>query len=151
MTNPVRPEPGQAASGRHGYVWPSGASVVVRRARGAVIVAFRGALGDCAAEVVGRVLRDLVDDQGNRKVVIDLQAATRVDPAVLDVFASVATSAHSRGGSVRLYGAPRPVAPVAGVTRYLVAHEGAGGDRRPDRVGSLPPDMGDKGGRRSPS
>jgi len=101
---------GQTESGRSGAgagdasVWPSGLSVAIGRALGTVVVTVRGALEDCAAEPLGLVLRDLVDNQGNRKVVIDLRAASGVSSAVREVFAAVDASARRRGSSLSLHG-----------------------------------------------
>jgi len=108
-----QPEPGGSGAGAgDACVWPSGLSVVIGRALGTVVVTVRGALEDCAAEPLGRVLRDLVDNQGNRRVVIDLRAASGVSSAVREVFAAVGSSARRRGSSLSLhasdYGRPVP-------------------------------------------
>lgn len=83
--------------------WPSGVSVAIGRARGTVTVRLRGTLDDCATEPLGRLLGDLVDNQGNRTVVIDLRCASGVSAAVREVFAALDASARGRGSRLCLH------------------------------------------------
>ncbi|HET7721380.1 MAG TPA: STAS domain-containing protein [Acidimicrobiales bacterium] len=95
---------GTRAGGGDAVPWPAGLSVAIGRALGTVVVTVRGALEDCAAEPLRRVLGDLVDDQGNRRVVVDLRAASPISAAVREVFAAVDASARRRGSSLCLHG-----------------------------------------------
>lgn len=65
---------------------------------GTVIVTLHGDLGRQASVALAGMLRDLIDGQGNLAVTVDLGDVGRVDPSGLDVLASAAARASSRGG-----------------------------------------------------
>ena len=75
-------------------------SVVIGRTLGRVVVTVRGTLDAAAARPLEWLLRDLVENQGNRSVSIDLRHAPCPDPLVSDVLGAVAASAEQRGGSL---------------------------------------------------
>jgi anti-anti-sigma regulatory factor len=81
---------------------PSDFTVVIGRVFGTVVVTVRGTLDAAAAGPLERLLRDLVDNQGNRAVSIDLRAASPPDPAVAEILVAVAASAKRRGSSFSL-------------------------------------------------
>jgi anti-anti-sigma regulatory factor len=72
-------------------------SVDIGRVRGTVVVTVRGEIGPAGSELLGELLSDLIDGQGNRNVTVDLAAAAVV-PSLLDVFAGLADRANARGG-----------------------------------------------------
>ncbi len=117
-------EPGGSGSDKgDACPWPSGVSVAIGRALGTVVVTVRGTLEDCAAEPLGRVLGDLVDNQGNRTVVIDLRGASGVSAAVREVLAAVDASARGRGSRLCLHGCEDGRAVPEGRTYLRAARE----------------------------
>ena len=91
---------------RHRLRLPAEFSVVIGRALGTVVVTVHGTLDGHAAQALEALLRDLVDNQGNRSVAIDLRAAFGAHPAVVDVLAAVTSSARRRGSSLWLHEPP---------------------------------------------
>jgi anti-anti-sigma regulatory factor len=81
--------------------------VVIGRALGTVVVTVHGTLDGHAAQALEALLRDLIDNQGNRSVAIDLRAASGAHPAVVDVLAAVTSSARRRGSSLWLHEPPQ--------------------------------------------
>ncbi len=67
-------------------------SLVFGRALGKVVVSIHGPVDARTAPELRHRLRDLIDGQGNRHVVLDLRGTTLVDPAGLTVF----VNAHKR-------------------------------------------------------
>lgn len=100
---------------------PTG-SLVVGRLLGTVIVTLHGALDLTASVQLARVLRDLIDDQGNLFVVVDLGNVCRIDGSGVDVLASAADRIATRGGELRLgrpTGAALDALAVAGLSRLI--------------------------------
>lgn len=81
---------------------PSAFLFSVGRALGVVVVTVHGTLDTSGCAQLEQVLEDLIDNQGNLRVVVDLRDLTRVDPAGLAVFKGAATSASTRGGELIL-------------------------------------------------
>ena len=106
---------------------PAELSVIIGRALGTVVVTVHGTLDGHAAQALKALLRDLVDNQGNRSVAIDLRAASGAHPAVVDVLAALTSSARGRRSSLWLHEPPQE----------LYAHMGASAitalDIRPPR------------------
>ena len=98
-----------------------GFSFDVSRLSGQVVVTLHGALETSACPVLDRVLRDLIDNQGNMAVVVDLADVTVADMACAGVLLAAASSAARRGGELVL--AARPEA----VKWALDAADGRGG------------------------
>lgn len=67
-------------------------SLVFGRALGKVVVSINGPLDARTGRELRDRLRDLIDGQGNRHVVLDLRGTTLVDPAGLTAF----VDAHKR-------------------------------------------------------
>ena len=101
---PPGPEGGHRAPERRPP--PSGFSVVIGRALGTVVVTVHGTLDGRAAPPLEALLRDLVDNQGNRAVAIDLRAASGAHPAVVDMLVALTTSARGRGSSLWVHEPP---------------------------------------------
>lgn len=79
---------------------PSAFLFSVGRALGVVVVTVHGTLDASGCAQLEQVLEDLIDNQGNLRVVVDLLDLSRVDPAGLAVFRGAAASASSRGGEL---------------------------------------------------
>jgi anti-anti-sigma factor len=67
-----------------------------------VVVTVHGPLDTSGCGQLEHVLEDLIDNQGNLKVVLDLLDLTRVEDAGLAVFERAAASAARRGGELIL-------------------------------------------------
>ena len=97
-------------------------SLVFGRSLGRVVVDIHGALDATTAAQLKHRLVDLIDNQGNRQLVLDLREMTHVDPAGL----SVLVNAHNRiqriAGAMVLSGATPEVIrtfEAAGLDREL--------------------------------
>jgi anti-anti-sigma factor len=73
----------------------------ISRALGTVVVTLRGSLGRDDAEALRAVLKDLIDDQGNLKLVVDLYRLSHLDLSGVLVLRVAAGWARSRGASLR--------------------------------------------------
>ncbi len=92
------------------------------RALGKVVVHVEGALDASTAPQLGDRLTDVIDGQGNRHLVLDLTATTRVDAAGLAVLVRAVKRLHLSGGQLVLSGLSSTVAEtftVAGVDRLF--------------------------------
>ena len=77
-------------------------SLVFSRALGKVIVHVHGALDADTAPALKARLRDIIDDQGNRQVVLDLRKTTGVGAAALLVLADALKRMDDYGGELLL-------------------------------------------------
>ena len=82
----------------------SGFSVVFSRALGRVVVHVHGELDATTAPILKVRLVDIIDDQGNRQVVLDLRRVTVVDAAGLFVLADALKRMDDYGGELLLSG-----------------------------------------------
>ena len=82
----------------------SGFSLVFRRALGKVVVHVHGALDANTAPALKARLVDIIDNQGNRHVVLDLKMMTAVDAAGLVVLADALKRMDDYGGELVLSG-----------------------------------------------
>ncbi len=80
----------------------SGFSLVFSRALGKVVVHVHGPLDANTAPALQARLVDLIDDQGNRQVVLDLRQMTGVDFAGLVVLADAVKRMEDYGGELLL-------------------------------------------------
>ena len=87
----------------------SGFSLVFSRALGTVVVHLHGALDADTAPALKAGLVDIIDDQGNRQVVLDLRKTTGVDAAGLLVLADALKRMDDYGGQLLLSGPTSPV------------------------------------------
>ena len=90
----------------------SDSSVAISRALGMIVVTVHGALGASTSRQLRYILWDLIDQQGNRNVVVDLRDMTLADGAELDLFVDTTHRARAGGGHLRLSG-PGPAIAVA--------------------------------------
>lgn len=79
-------------------------SLVFSRALGKVIVHVHGALDADTAPALKARLVDIIDDQGNRQVVLDLRKTTGVGAAALLVLADALKRMDDYGGELLLSG-----------------------------------------------
>ena len=82
----------------------SGFSLVFSRALGKVVVHVHGALDAYSAPAMKARLADIIDNQGNRRVVLDLRMMTGVDAAGLLVLADALQRMDDYGGELVLSG-----------------------------------------------
>jgi anti-anti-sigma factor len=82
----------------------AGFSLVFSRALGKVIVHVHGALDADTAPALKARLVDIIDDQGNRQVVLDLRKTTGVGAAGLLVLADALKRMDDYGGELLLSG-----------------------------------------------
>jgi anti-anti-sigma factor len=76
--------------------------IAISRALGTVVVTLRGSLERDDAETLRAVLKDLIDHQGNLKLVVDLSRLRRLDLAGVRVLRVAAGWARSHSASFRL-------------------------------------------------
>ena len=81
---------------------PSAFRLSVGRAPGLVVVTVHGTLDTSGCAQLEHVLEDLIENQGNLRVVVDLLDLTRVEEGGWAVFRGAATSASTRGGELIL-------------------------------------------------
>jgi anti-anti-sigma factor len=81
-------------------------SVRISRALGSVVVTVHGVLDDAGAAHLGGVLSDLIEGQGNLKVVVDLREVHAVSPSGVSTFAIAGKRAQERGGVLTLSDPP---------------------------------------------
>lgn len=86
--------------------------IAISRALGTVVVTLRGSLERDDAETLRAVLKDLIDHQGNLKLVVDLYWLRRLDLAGVRVLRVAAGWAGSRGASFRLANPPLRLGPA---------------------------------------
>ena len=79
-------------------------SLVFSRALGRVVVHVQGAVDAHSAAPLKDRLADIIDGQGNRRVVLDLRRTTSVDAAGLWVLADALQRMDSYGGELLLSG-----------------------------------------------
>ena len=89
-------------------------SLVFSRALGKVVVHVHGALDASTAPALKARLVDIIDNQGNRQVVLDLRQMTSVDAAGLFVLADALKRMSDYGGELLLSG---PTSAVEGQLR----------------------------------
>jgi anti-anti-sigma factor len=77
-------------------------TVCIARALGTVVVTFRGSLDRDDGPRLRAALKDLIEHQGNRNVVVDLHELRTLDLMGLRVLGVAAGWAGRRGGSFRL-------------------------------------------------
>jgi anti-anti-sigma factor len=82
-------------------------SLLFSRSLGKVVVRVRGTLNARTAPALRARLVDVIDNQGNRSVVVELQEMTAVDNAGLFVLADALRRMDSQGGELLLSG-PTP-------------------------------------------
>jgi len=75
-------------------------ALVVGRAMGVVVVTAHGHLGASEAEVLQTVLVDLIEGQGNLKVVLDVRDVSGLGPSSLEVLVAAAAAAANIGGEL---------------------------------------------------
>ncbi|MCA1675644.1 MAG: MEDS domain-containing protein [Actinobacteria bacterium] len=102
-------EPPTRSSDQHAQIPRRDLSLSVLRESDAVVVPVNGDLDLAGSARLGAVLADLIDGQGNRSVVVDLEHVTTIDPAVVGVFAAAATVAECHGGHLALRGSSQTV------------------------------------------
>jgi anti-anti-sigma factor len=73
-------------------------SFVIGRAMGTVVVTARGELDAPACNQLGRVLRDLIEGQGNLTVVVDLNEVASIHSSGVRVLVEAVSLAEERGG-----------------------------------------------------
>lgn len=86
-----------------------GFSLVFSRALGKVVVQIKGMLDSHTAPRLEARLVDVIDNQGNRQVVLDLRKMTGVDAAGLFVLADALKRMADYGGELLLSGPTRDV------------------------------------------
>ena len=91
-----------------------GFSIVFSRALGKVVVHVHGALDANTAPALEDRLTDIIDNQGNRQVVLDLRRMTALDAAGLFVLADALKRMADYGGQLLLSG---PTSAVEGQLR----------------------------------
>jgi anti-anti-sigma factor len=97
-------------------------SLSFRRSRGRVVVDVRGALDLHAAAQLRHRLVDLIDGQGNRQFVLDLQEMTLIDSRGLSVLVDAHKRIHRNAGDLVLSGVTPDVArafKVAGLDKVF--------------------------------
>ena len=77
-------------------------SFSIGRAGGAVVVTVHGEVNAANVETLGRVLRDLIDDQGNLALLVDLRDVPTVDPSAVDLFSAASGWAARHGATFSL-------------------------------------------------
>jgi anti-anti-sigma factor len=90
-------------------------SLVFTRALGKVVVHIHGAVDAHTAPALKARLVDIIDNQGNRQVVLDLRSLTSIDADGLFVLADALKSMDDHGGELLLSG------PTSGVEAQLRA------------------------------
>lgn len=75
-------------------------SCAVTRVLGVVVVTVHGSLDASSCSALEAVLADLIEGQGNLRVVVDVGDMAVVDPSCLGVLVAAADSAAGRGGEV---------------------------------------------------
>ena len=91
----------------------SGFSLVFSRALGKVVINVHGALDVNTAPSLKAGLADIIDNQGNRHVVLDLRKTTGIDAAGLSVLVEAFKRMADYGGDLLLSG------PTSAVERQL--------------------------------
>lgn len=81
--------------------------LVIWRAEDAVVVALRTDLDRHACEILGPVLTDLIEGQGNLVVLLDMRATRMVESEALGILRLASEQAGRRGGT---FGVARPSA-----------------------------------------
>jgi len=98
-------------------------SLVFSRALGRIVVDILGPLDACTAREVMHRLVDVIDGQGNRRLVIDLRRTTVVDAEGLSVLVDAQNRLQKNGGDLVLSGPRGSVAQAlraAGLDKLLV-------------------------------
>ncbi|HET7486550.1 MAG TPA: STAS domain-containing protein [Acidimicrobiales bacterium] len=72
----------------------------ITRDMGVVVVTAHGRLDATSGATLRAVLVDLIEGQGNLRVVVDLHAASVVDPSIVEVLVAASASATRRGGEL---------------------------------------------------
>lgn len=87
----------------------SGFSLVFSRALGKVVVHIRGPVNASTAPGLKARLVDVIDNQGNRQVVLDLRKTTGIDAAGMLVLTDAMKRMDAHGGQLLLSGPTRAV------------------------------------------
>ncbi len=82
---------------------------VVSRLEGAVMVSIRGELDTFTAARLRNQLHDLINNQGNLRVVVDLERTTFIDSSGLALLVEALRWIRSRGGELTLASPARNV------------------------------------------
>ena len=77
-------------------------SITVTRPEAAVVVTVQGTLDADGAQQLRRILKDLVENQGNLNVEVDLAGVKAMSSATLAALLEAATQAGDRGGQLLL-------------------------------------------------
>lgn len=77
-------------------------SLTVTRALGIVIVTLRGHVDAHLDDLLRHVLADLIEDQGNRDLIVDVEHAQAVSATTVAVISSARDRMRGRGGTLRL-------------------------------------------------
>ena len=75
-------------------------ALAISRAMGVVVVTAHGRLGASEADVLQAVLVDLIEGQGNLKVVVDLRDVSGLGPSSLEVLVAATDAAVRLGGEL---------------------------------------------------
>ena len=75
-------------------------ALAVSRAMGVVVVTAHGHLGASEADVLQAVLADLIEGQGNLKVVLDVHDVSGIDGSSLEALAAAVEAATQLGGDL---------------------------------------------------
>jgi len=101
-------EPGSAAVVEVSPLPPGGLRLVVSRGLGAAVVTVHGELDDRGRELLGLMLSDLIEGQGNRTVAVDLAHAS-AGPATAEVLTAAGCAAGRLGVRFIVKAPPREV------------------------------------------
>lgn len=113
-----------------------------------VVVVLDGDLDLARAAQLGAALADLIDGQGNIRVVVDLQRVDRVDPAALGTLAAAAMVAQLRGCHLAVRGASEDLLDAldaAGLAGMVTAAGGNGNHPASSATVSAPSVRADAG------
>lgn len=100
----------------------------ISREMGVVVVRAQGCLDASSGAVLRAVLVDLIEGQGNLRVVVDVHDMAVADPSSLDVLVAAAASAARRGGQLS-FAHPGPALIAALDTAALAPPAPAGSHR----------------------
>lgn len=118
----VEPPSGDGASRPHGsgdLMTEPRFGIIIGRYQATVVVTVHGALDPARAELLGHLLADQIDRQGNLSLVVDLSDATAADAHPLSVLAAAAERARRCGGAMTISKPPESL-------RQALRHAGLG-------------------------
>lgn len=76
--------------------------LTVTRALGIVIVTLRGQVDTRLDDLLRHVLADLIDDQGNRDLLVDVEHVEAISATTSSVISAAGERMRQRGGTLRL-------------------------------------------------